>query len=82
MFSSMRSFLGLFLQSRYLIWMGDSNVCECFLLDILLIGCGRRMQRVGDDVRSFLRSSGIKLETVDSVYQLSLLIPASHGESL
>ena len=48
------------------------NVCSP---DILLIGCGRRMQRVGDEVRGFLRSSGIKLETVDSVCLLYFFYP-------
>ena len=49
------------------------NVCSS---DILLIGCGRRMQRVGDEVRGFLRSSGIKLETVDSVCLLYFFLPS------
>eukprot|EP00250_Pteridium_aquilinum_P034251 c7300_g1_i1 orf=60-536(+) len=34
--------------------------------DILLLGCGRRMQLVSKEVRDFLRSNGIKLEAIDS----------------
>lgn len=34
--------------------------------DILLLGCGRRMQLIGKEVRDFLRSNGIKIEPIDS----------------
>eukprot|EP00249_Psilotum_nudum_P011341 c23113_g1_i2 orf=413-778(-) len=34
--------------------------------EILLLGCGRKIQQASQDVRDFLRSNGIKLEAVDS----------------
>jgi hypothetical protein len=40
---------------------------RCILPEILVLGCGRRIQRVSKEVRDFLRSNGIKLEAIDSV---------------
>ncbi|CAK9207907.1 unnamed protein product [Sphagnum troendelagicum] len=34
--------------------------------EILVLGCGRRIQRVSKELRDFLRSNGIKLEAIDS----------------
>ncbi|XP_019463472.1 PREDICTED: NADH dehydrogenase [ubiquinone] 1 alpha subcomplex assembly factor 3-like [Lupinus angustifolius] len=34
--------------------------------EILIIGCGRNIQHVDPEVRRFIRSTGIKLEVVDS----------------
>lgn len=39
--------------------------------DILLLGCGKNIERVGNDVRDFLRSNGIKLEAIDSFHASS-----------
>jgi NADH dehydrogenase [ubiquinone] 1 alpha subcomplex assembly factor 3 len=39
---------------------------RCILPEILVLGCGRRIQRVSKEVRDFLRSNGIKLEAIDS----------------
>jgi hypothetical protein len=40
---------------------------RCILPEILVLGCGRRIQRVSKELRDFLRSNGIKLEAIDSV---------------
>lgn len=34
--------------------------------EILIIGCGRHIQQVNPEVRQFIRSTGMKLEAVDS----------------
>ncbi|CAH9147894.1 unnamed protein product [Cuscuta epithymum] len=34
--------------------------------EILIIGCGRHIQQVNPEVRKFIRSTGMKFETVDS----------------
>lgn len=34
--------------------------------EILVVGCGQRIQRVSPEVRDFLRSNGIKIEPVDT----------------
>jgi len=35
--------------------------------EILILGCGKRMGRVSQEVRDYLRSNGIKLEAIDTV---------------
>jgi uncharacterized protein len=48
--------------------LGFENVfLRCILPEILVLGCGRRIQRVSKELRDFLRSNGIKLEAIDSV---------------
>lgn len=37
------------------------------LTEILIIGCGRYIQQVDPELRRFIRSTGMKLEAVDSV---------------
>lgn len=36
--------------------------------EILILGCGRDIQPVNPELRRFIRSTGMKLEAVDSVY--------------
>lgn len=52
----------------------------CFYLwlisEILILGCGRYIQQVDPELRRFIRSTGMKLEAIDSVsivYQYSAL---------
>lgn len=35
--------------------------------EILILGCGRNIQPIDPQLRSFIRSTGMKLEAVDSV---------------
>ncbi|OIW01076.1 hypothetical protein TanjilG_14259 [Lupinus angustifolius] len=44
----------------------DGGILLC-MSEILIIGCGRNIQHVDPEVRRFIRSTGIKLEVVDSV---------------
>jgi len=37
------------------------------LAEILILGCGRNIQHVDPELRRFIRSTGMKLEAVDSV---------------
>jgi NADH dehydrogenase [ubiquinone] 1 alpha subcomplex assembly factor 3 len=47
--------------------LGFENVFLRYILpEILVLGCGRRIQRVSKELRDFLRSNGIKLEAIDS----------------
>ncbi|KAI6702945.1 hypothetical protein NL676_012081 [Syzygium grande] len=36
--------------------------------EILILGCGRHMQPVDPDLRCFIRSTGMKLEALDSLF--------------
>lgn len=44
-----------------------------YLPEILIIGCGRSIQHVDPELRRFIRSTGMKLEAVDSVYMFALI---------
>lgn len=43
-----------------------------YLPEILIVGCGRNIHPVDPELRRFVRSTGMKLEAVDSV-SISLL---------
>lgn len=36
--------------------------------EILILGCGRHIEPVSLELRRFIRSTGMKLEAIDSVY--------------
>ncbi|CAN6994904.1 unnamed protein product [Brassica rapa subsp. trilocularis] len=40
--------------------------CVSFISELLIVGCGRNIHPVTPEVRQFVKSIGMKLETVDS----------------
>lgn len=44
-----------------------------FISEILIIGTGRYIQPVDPEIRKFIRSTGMKLEAVDSVRSVNTL---------
>lgn len=53
-----------------LYWLKFGRI---FLPEILIVGCGRNIQHVDPELRRFIRSTGMKLEAVDSVYVIALI---------
>ncbi|KAF6135451.1 hypothetical protein GIB67_015304 [Kingdonia uniflora] len=45
----------------------------CLVSEILILGCGRHVEYVDPELRRFIRSTGMKLEVIDSVFIISLL---------
>lgn len=41
--------------------------CGYFISEILILGCGRQIQQIDPELGRFIRSTGMKLEAIDSV---------------
>lgn len=48
-------------------------VCVKFVSEILILGCGRYIEPVNPELRQFIRSTGMKLEAIDSVFSLLII---------
>lgn len=59
--------------SKLLLIYNYWNLGGFFVSEILIIGCGRNIQPVDPELRRFIRSTGMKLEAVDSVYMIALV---------
>ncbi|KAK8715917.1 hypothetical protein V6N13_043242 [Hibiscus sabdariffa] len=44
----------------------SQSILSCFILEILILGCGRNIEPVDPELRRFIRSTGMKLEPLDS----------------
>lgn len=54
--------------ARIVYWQCYSFMEVLYVIpEILILGCGKRMGRVSNELRDYLRSNGIKLEAIDTV---------------
>ena len=68
-FSSIDSLLFQFSWLMFFFFSFDlfHYICLAFISEILILGCGRHIEPVSPELRRFIRSTGMKLEAIDSV---------------